>query len=415
MLKLFQTGLFLLLNLLIEIIFWLSKPILKIILKRIDYQDALRVSGSSTQGGIMIHAASLGEVNAVSSLVRELCWHVSPDRILITTTTVAGRNAAASLHPQLQVRLSVLDVSSLRKKQLETFAPGLICIVETEIWPNLLYRAGQRKIPILFLNARLGQLSQKRLHRLKPLLARIGSSIQEILAKSEDDATRFRQLFNVPVKVAGNLKFALKPPDYDQVQVKRDLGYSDEDIIICAGSTRPGEENLLMRAFFELRGQHPNLKLIIAPRHIQRVEEVKRFCGATGFHLYSQLDGKPASDPVLIIDQLGYLNKAYSICTVAIVGGSLFDFGGHNPLEPAFYEKAILIGPYHDSCRESVHELAKADAIVVCERQHLNKRLASLLSDPAEMSAMGSRAKDVITRFQTSLDEHLKEILNWIN
>ena len=410
-----QTILFRLFNSVLEIIFWLVKPLLRLALKRIDYQDALKASGVSVQGGVMIHAASLGEVNAVSSLIREISHHLAPERILITTTTVAGRDAASRLHLDIQVRLSVLDVASLRKKQLEIFSPGLICIVETEIWPNLLYLARQRKIPILFLNARLGQKSLQRLKKLKPLLQRVSGSVKAILAKSEDDAIRFKELFAAPVQVAGNLKFALKPPVFDPLEVKRELGYTDEDLIICVGSSRPGEENLIMRAFFELRNQHPNLKLIIAPRHMQRVEEVKRFCGATGFHLYSQLNGTPAPDPVLIIDQLGYLNKAYSVCDIAIVGGSLFDFGGHNPLEPAFYSKAILIGPYHDSCRESVHELAKADAIMVTERQHLNKRLATLLDDPSERHAMGTRAKQVITRFQAPMDAHLNEILKWIN
>jgi len=410
-----QIALFWAFNLLLELVFMILRPILRLSFKRISYRDALHPGRDSISGGVLFHAASLGEVNAIRSLVLALCTHIPCSRIAISTTTVAGLKAASGIHPDIKASLSVLDILSLRRAQLRNLSPSLICIVETEIWPNLLYCAKQQSIPVLFLNARLGLKSTRRLSLIKALIGFVGSSIVEIMAKSEEDAARFRLIFKAPVRQAGNLKFALKPPDYDVDKIRNNWGFNEQDLIVCAGSTRPGEEALLLRAYQDLRGLYPRLKLIIAPRHPQRIEEVKRVFATTDLVLHSQLEAQNMTRQILIIDTLGHLNEAYSICDLAIVGGSLYDFGGHNPLEPAYYGKPILIGPFHSACLESVRELNRAGAIIIASRDELTSSISDLLGDHERRMAMGTGAREVILQFQNSLTMHLEAILKWIN
>ena len=414
MIMFLQLVLFFFFNILAEIVYRISKPFLRPILARISYADALMAEGPFIDGGVLIHAASLGEVNAVRSLVLELRKHMAPWRIAITTTTVAGLKAAEAIDPEIRARLSVFDIFSARKKQLDAISPGLICIVETEIWPNLLYCAKQKGIPVLFLNARLGVRSKRRLTLIKPLLSYIGTNVKEIMAKSELDAERFRDIMPVPVRVAGNLKFALRPPEYDIKVLRDSWGFEADDMIICAGSTRPGEDKLFIQAFEKLKTTYPNMKLILAPRHPARIDGVKNECMSLGFRLFSELSKEENVGPILIIDQLGHLNQAYCICDLAIVGGSFYNFGGHNPLEPAFYGKAILIGPYHASCLESVQELVNHNAITICDKQELIYMIQKMIDNPHERGEMGSRAKEVIEIFQKSLYRHLEGVLKWI-
>lgn len=415
MIRYLQLGLFFMFNMLAEIVYRISKPLLRPILARISYADVLIEEGPCIDGGVLIHAASLGEVNAVRSLVLELRKHIAPSRIAITTTTVAGLKAAMAIDPEIRARLSVFDIYSARKKQLGAISPGLICIVETEIWPNLLYWAKRKSIPVLFLNARLGIRSKSRLTMIKPLLSYIGNNVKEIMAKSELDAERFRDIMQVPVRVAGNLKFALRPPEYDTLDLRDSWGFEADDMIICAGSTRPGEERVFIQAFVQLKNDYPNLKLILAPRHPVRIDEVKKECASVGFRLFSELPFASNADNILIIDQLGHLNQAYCICDLALVGGSFYDFGGHNPLEPAFYGKAIVMGPYHGSCLESVQELVNHNAITICGKQELMYLIPKMIDNNFERSAMGSRAREVIEMFQQSLHRHLEGMLKWIN
>lgn len=369
--------------------------------------------GHNTERGILIHAASMGEVNSIRSLITELVKHIPAEKIVITTTTVAGLKAASAIHPEVKTRLSVLDIPSLRKKQLESINPALVCIVETEIWPNLLWQARRKGVAVMFLNARLGSRSIRRLKSFKPLLNYVGGSIKEILAKSEVDAARFKQLFKAPVSVAGNLKFSLRPQSYRPKEIRQEWGFGGEELIVCFGSTRPGEEALILPVYDRLLMNYPELRLVLAPRHPQRLDEVKKICAGYNYWLYSELDEVSGRDGILIIDQLGVLNQAYSICDIALVGGSFFDFGGHNPLEPAFYGKPVVMGIFHSSCQESVDALLSGEGIIVCAADELSDKLGELLSSGGLRNKLGSNARKVIDDFQDSFDKHLAAILKW--
>lgn len=401
-------------NVIVEGVYRLFYPILRFFLKKIDYETALEAAYQVEKEGVWIHAASLGEINAVRSLVLALTEHIPATKITITTTTVNGLKAAKKLHPQIKAYLSVIDLPSLRAKQFEQIAPKLVCIVETEIWPNFLLQAKKAKVPVIFLNARISEKTLKRLKPLKTLLAWLGGSIKLIMAKSELDARRFRELFEVEVEVAGNLKYALAPQDYPFEETRQQWGFGPDDFIVCFGSSRPKEESLLLDILPQLLEIKPNIKLILAPRHPNRVAEVQRLCVAYQAKLMSDGDFDSRVDLILIIDRLGFLNQAYSICDLALVGGSFYDFGGHNPMEPAYYGKAIIMGPHYSSCAESVEQLAAADAIRIADSNKVIDTIKPLLESDDKRLEMGQNAMELLVSLRGSLDNHLQGVLKWL-
>ncbi|MCB5229385.1 MAG: glycosyltransferase [Candidatus Cloacimonetes bacterium] len=405
-----QLAFLYLFNLVIEGLFLIFKPVLCFFLKRIKYQDSLIAEGQALDGGILFHAASMGEVNALKPLILALLKQKPNTKIAVTTTTVNGLKAASVIHPSVYSRLSVFDIYSLRKKQLKTFNPGLLCVMETEIWPNLLLLARSQKIPVLFINARLSERSVKRLRAIRPLLKILERPICEIMAKSEEDAQRFEQLFDTKITVAGNLKFAALPIEIDAAGLRQKWGFATSDLIICAGSTRPGEEQLLLKAFSKLQHEYPHVKLIIVPRHLNRMDEIVKLLEGFSYRLFSDEREQAGSAPIFVLDAMGWLNHAYSICDIAVVGGSFYNFGGHNPVEPANFGKPILMGPHHSSCVESVEALLQDEAILVVDKKELDDKLTFLLDNPLQREKMGERARKVISRFQDSLDKYLQGV-----
>ena len=424
-------ALFALYNILLEAVYFLLFPFIYIFLKKKNYLAAilpdswLKVEDKggtysfnepaakhvgSQQKTILFHAASMGEVNAVKPLILELISLHRDIRIVITTSTITGLNLAQSISPGISVYLSSLDIKHLRDKQLKSLNPDLICIVETEIWFNMLAWASKHKIPVLFLNARMSARSQARYHRIKRLLHLLEGSIVAIHAQSAEDAQRFFRIFNKPSYNSGNLKYALKLPEYDQRKLRAEWGFSDTDFIICWGSSRPGEEELLLSVLPRLKAKIPNLKLIVAPRHLNRLGEVRALCKNVPYSLFSEDSSGNRGKEMLIIDVMGVLSKAYAISDLAVVGGSFFAFGGHNPLEPAFYGKAIIIGKFHQSCRESVSRLQQGNAIMVSEPLNLAKDILSLSDNPMQRKAMGANAKKVLTDNSGALAQHLDAI-----
>ncbi|MDY0151320.1 MAG: glycosyltransferase N-terminal domain-containing protein [Candidatus Cloacimonas sp.] len=405
-------ALFTIYNAIIEAVYFLCYPFLLVLLKAKNYREAMQATGADTNKGILIHAASMGEVNAVKPLILRLVEAYPETRVCITTSTVTGLKLAKDISPQVFAYLSCLDVAHLRKKQLSAINPGLICIVETEIWPNMLAWAARNRVPVVFLNARMSLRSLGRYRYLKGLLVVLGSSIKAIMAQTNADAMRFEQIFSAPVISAGNLKFSLQLAEYDAQQLRSQWNFASADYILCWGSSRPGEEALLLGILPQLRAVIPKLKLIIAVRHLQRMPEVLTLLKETDYRLFSDLetDTQKQSTEILIIDEMGVLDKAYAISDLAIVGGSFYDFGGHNPLEPAFYSKPIIIGKYHHSCKESVKKLLDGQGIIVSDADILASDILKLSFKQARSKELGVNAKKVLSDNSAALDNHLEII-----
>lgn len=296
---------------------------------------------------------------------------------------------------------------------MQSINPQIIIIVETEIWPNLLYQAKRQGIKVAFVNARLSEKSVNRFKHLKSFLHFLEEPIKVIMTQTEADAVRFKNLFTVPVLYAGNLKFALQLPQYNELELRKKYGYNSEDFIICFGSSRPGEEDLLKSILPELKLSIPELKLIIAIRHTQRIGEVRALFPEAAIFSELQENVYDSAD-VLLIDTIGHLNEFYAICDLSIVGGSFVDFGGHNPLEPAFYGKPIIMGPYHSSCAGSVQELLSFNAILISDSQNLKRDIIYLYQNPEKRKEMGENARICIERNKNALENHLRGLEQWI-
>ena len=399
-------------NLLLEIVYFLSLPLLLPVLWYKNYLSALAGRWPDSDGGVMVHAASVGEVNAVKPLILALKERYPNTKLVITTTTVTGLKTARNLG--FPARLAALDVAHLRRRQLKQTRPRLILIVETEIWPNLLDQARRQKIAVAFVNARISEKSLRRYRKARGLIRYLERPVVGVFTQSEQDAGQFRRLFDVPVRYAGNLKYAVLLPQYDAAALRREWGYSEDDFIVCMGSSRPGEEAMLQAALPGLKEKIPGLKLIIAPRHPKRRAEVQKLF--QGERLWSELKSKPGpAKEILLVDEIGHLNECYAICDLAIVGGSFYDFGGHNPLEPAVYGKPTVMGEHHKSCEESVTRLARNEAILISYPDLLSKDLISLYRDPARRARMGQRAAEPLKSMGNSLDQHLEGLKQWLD
>jgi len=398
-------------NILLEICCVLLSPLILIFIGIRRYWGALNFKATNSEKGIMIHSASVGEVNAVRPLVKALQAKYPNLKIVMTCTTLTGLQQAKTLN--IHAYLSVLDLPWLRKKQLQSINPQIIIIVETEIWPNLLYQAKRQGIKVAFVNARLSEKSVNRFKHLKSFLHFLEEPIKVIMTQTEADAVRFKNLFTVPVLYAGNLKFALQLPQYNELELRKKYGYNSEDFIICFGSSRPGEEDLLKSILPELKLSIPELKLIIAIRHTQRIGEVRALFPEAAIFSELQENVSEAAD-VLLIDTIGHLNEFYAICDLSIVGGSFVDFGGHNPLEPAFYGKPIIMGPYHSSCAGSVQELLSFNAILISDSQNLKRDVIYLYQNPEKRKEMGENARICIERNKNALENHLRGLEQWI-
>lgn len=360
---------------------------------------------------VWIHAASVGEVNAVKPLINQLLQKYLHKDFIMTTMTSTGLEAAKKISPKLAVSLFPMDVPFIQKRFYNTINPELIILVETEFWPNMLHIANKRKIPIVMVNARISDNSFPKYRNLRFFWKPVWEAIKAVNAQSEKDARRFIGFKFKNVVNAHNLKFCLDLPEFNKTTLRKELGYSENDFIIVWGSSRPGEEKLFNKVFVSLKEKTNNLKIVIVPRHLHRIPQVSDILKEFDHRLYSKLE-EPGE--ILIVDEMGILNMIYALSDVAIVGGSFYNFGGHNPLEPAFYGTSTIIGKYHHSCRDSVDRLLENDGVVVSDKKKLEDDIMNLYNNKELREQLGSNAKQTLELNSNSLKMNLKILEKFI-
>ncbi len=358
----------------------------------------LRVSHNT----LWFHAASVGEVNAVKPLINHCISNMPGAAVTVTTMTTTGKSTASFIHGITQATLFPYDFLPSLIVRMHVLRPKALIIAETEMWPNLLLVAGWFRVPVVVVNGRLTMKSVKPYRRLISFWKPLWENVRVVCAQSEADAARYLELGFGNVVDAGNLKFAIDLPDYDADALREEWGFSKRDMILAFGSSRPGEEKMIADAYRVLRKDYPVLKLVIAPRHLDRMREViEAFNGLDTARL-----SENRSADILVIDSMGVLNKAYAICDLALVGGSFFDFGGHNPLEPAYYSKPILMGPYHNSCKDTVRILEENGAIRIVSEKQLTETLGQMLSSASLRDKMGENARETLEKNRHSLEKN---------
>lgn len=336
---------------------------------------------------LWLHAVSVGEVNAAAPLVNRL-RALRPDlQLVVTTITPTGSERVRALWGDAVTHVYLpYDLPGAVGRFLDRFRPVLALIVETELWPNLLFGCRDRGIPAYILNARLSARSLRGYRVLGPLIRRALGSVHRVAAQSEDDARRFLELGALPerLQVTGNLKFDMAAVDTRAFVADCRAALGAARPVWIAASTHEDEESAVLEAHRMLRESHPDALLLWAPRHPERFRAALQGARDAGFAVASRSeDAWPQPETgVFVIDTLGELLRFYACAQVAFVGGSLQAIGGHNLLEPAATGTAILSGPHLFNFADIARRLREAGAMqIVVDAASLASALRKLFDD----------------------------------
>ena len=366
-----------------------------------------KVPGPSPR--IWIHAVSVGETGVAAALVKALL-HKRPNLTLwLTTFTETGREAAQKRLPAAcQVLAFPLDAYGSPSRALKRLRPDLIIILETEIWPNFLRTAHQQGRRVMLANGRISSRSFGGYRRFRFFFKEVLGCLDRLVMIREEDAHRIMALGADPtrVSVAGNAKYDLLLDRANPRQVEalgRELGLAGRPVVV-AGSTRTGEETVLLDAFLRLRVDFPTLHLILAPRHVQRSREIENLLQERGLTWTRRsTPGRPAgrSIDVTLVDVMGELFFLYGLGRVAFVGASLVPLGGQNPLEPAVWAVPVLFGPHMDDFTDAKDMLLSCGAgRTVADGEDFYQQLRQLLLDHESARLLGEAGRLALSAHQ---------------
>ena len=354
---------------------------------------------------IWVHAVSLGEVLAMTRLVKDLDAALPGYEVVVSTTTRTGHALARERFGANRVFYCPLDLPWAVSNYMRALQPSLLVLAESEFWPNLLGGCFRRDIPVAVVNARISNRSFPRYEKLpilwRPLLGRLDC----VLAQSQADADRLVALGCRPerVSVAGNLKFDVRVRE--EAEATRFLKSLTAGLrFVVAGSTLEGEEAVLIEDWPRMLVANPRLAMILAPRHPERFDAVATLLEKSGrlWCRRSEWKSRPARPlrpgEILLLDSIGELASVYSLASVAFVGGSMVPAGGHNPLEPAQFGVPIVMGPHYANFTAITDSLRKANALRIAEMEDLATAIIALINDRELAVAMGARAIEVFER-----------------
>lgn len=409
---------------------------------------------------IWFHAVSVGEVNLLAPLLREIAAREPTWRIYLTVTTVAGYELARKKYPNAVLSYAPLDFSWAVRRAIRAIRPDLLVLVELELWPNLIQAAAEFGAKVAVINGRLSARSFGRYRLLRWLVSRTLRRINLIAAQSSEYAERFTALGAAAesVHITGSLKFdgARSDRAVPEVAALRSLaGFTESDIVFVAGSTSEPEEEIVLAACGELWPEFPNLRLVIVPRHPERFNAVARQIAAAGpswarrndlrakvksqksevemqnaecrmqndAQLVHQTPNSKLQPPslqprassliqpfrILLVDTVGELENWWGTASLGFVGGSFMPRGGQSMIEPAAYGVATCFGPQTWNFRETVQLLLAHDAaVVVPDRAGLVAFLRAMLHDPQAAAVLGQRAKTLVAAQQGATERTLQ-------
>ncbi len=370
---------------------------------------------NSSSRPIWLVASSVGEVTIALKVIERLKQAVdSPVILSVTTPTGRTRAMQASLRPDV-VFFHPFDTAGNVLRALTHFNPALIVLVETELWPVLMEKSFERSIPVAQISGRMSERSHRRYRALRPYFAPLLRRCSLLLMQSKEDAGRLRDIAgeSAPIEIVGSVKEDYLPPDDHLLkQIQNALSAWNEMTILTCGSTRTGEEEILCDAFVRLKDSAPELRLIIAPRHLERVGEIEQVLRSRGLSHERLSKASPtAAIEVLVLDTIGNLNAVYHFSRIAFVGGTLTPIGGHNLLEPALAGCPVLHGPHYFGQLRG-HELLKRFQMgfAVADAESIDKILRQLMSQKDGREDFLARALQLRKASSHILDEYIDRI-----
>ncbi len=382
-------------------------------------------------GGIWVHAVSVGEVAVARNLLAALSRKAPGVRLGLSVTTAAGlESARRTAGKGVSVFSFPLDLARPVARAISSIRPGLILLTETEIWPLLLDRARARGVPVALVNGRVSERSFRRYRFVRPWFARVLENISLFSMQTEEDAARIANL-GAPkerIRVAGNIKYDLSPAPAFADAARLRTAAAGRPVLV-AGSTGEGEEEIVLEAWRSVDPPRPLLAL--APRRPERFDAVARLVESQGFTLLRRSSGLGTRDSglesseaignrqsaidnpdVYLLDTIGELGSLYREACLAFLGGSLIPAGGHNPIEAWAQGVAVLVGPHTQNFREATESGQRLGILqTAADARDLRRAFARALENPGETAARGARAKRFVAESRGAADATAESVL----
>ena len=358
-----------------------------------------------------IQAVSVGEVNVALLFIQALQERFPGLRIILTTTTSTGYTLAYERLPQeVDLLYFPQDFPWCVRRAYDLIRPDFVVLMESELWPNHIWTGARRNTPIFLVNGRMSPRSARRYRAVRWLLGRALSQLSLVCAQTREDADNFRAAGAVAnrIHVTGNMKYDASMPyadvqKVDPVQLLKQIGISPAQPILVAGSTHPGEEEIIFDAFAELRQRVPNLFLILVPRHVERTREVVELARRRRIKFILRTDVNPQLVPTakpydcLLVNTTGELKWLYKIATVIFVGKSLVGQGGQNIVEAAASGHPVVFGPHMQNFKVIAAQfVAEGACVQVPDGEALCRALQELLQDSDRRERIAAAARRVI-------------------
>jgi 3-deoxy-D-manno-octulosonic-acid transferase len=385
---------------------------------------------SSSAPLIWLHCVSVGETEAARPLVRALQDRLPAHRLVVSTTTVTGQAVARQAFGKDAAAIIYFPVDWVWtiRRVLRELNPTAVLIMETELWPNLLRECRRRSIPVALVNGRISPNSFRRYHRIRAFMRKVLSDLSVALMQSDEDAERISALGLAAerIKCLGNMKFDSATLPATDHSVTSDLhqryAFKSEQRVTVAASTHAPEETVVIESFKILRAANPGARLLIAPRHPERFEEVAKLIADSGF-AWSRRSAPPSPSDfdaaIVLLDSIGELRATFQLADIAFVGGSLIPHGGQNVLEPAAQGVCVITGAHTHNFKAITDALLTKDALIQLPDLSttdapaaLARVIAELFSDEMRRKAIGRRAQDVCARNRGATKQTIDVLVN---
>ncbi|MBN1808327.1 MAG: 3-deoxy-D-manno-octulosonic acid transferase [Planctomycetes bacterium] len=376
----------------------------------------------TTRYRIWIHAVSVGEVLAAVPLT-DMLYEVLPSDIelALSVSTTSGMEMAQQKMPHVPAFYCPPDLSLLVKRAFRRAEPAILVLMELELWPNMLREAARRKIPVLVVNGRISERSAKGYAKLGWFFRRMARRVSMFGVQNHTYARRLLDL-QIPqerVVILGNVKYdlALKPPPDAKVRyLRRVIGAGKGTKVFLAGSTHPGEEEIVADVYRRLKKDVPDLKLVLVPRHPGRSGEVSAALADIPHVLRSEVEKGASTDGKAVIgDVMGELSALYYASSVVFVGGSMIEHGGQNPLEPAAAGRPMVVGPHMFNFASEIKLLKEAGAAVeVAGADDMYRVLSGWLADEAAASKAGLAGRQAIVSHKGAAARYAEVIRKYL-
>lgn len=378
------------------------------------------------EGCLWIHAVSVGEVGLVAPLVAEMKKRHPQQKIIISTVTETGNETARKKIPDADELIYFpLDFRWVVEKVYHLVRPAVFVVAETEIWPHFLRAMYMHSVPVIMINGRISDKSYRGYKYAKPFIGPVLKEIDAFSMRTEEDAARIIHL-GAPqerVQVTGNLKFDQKDDERTEgeiAELKKSMGLGPEHRLMVAGSTHPGEEEIVLEVYKNVKT--PNLILLIACRHPERVPKIEELVKRMGMSSIRKTElaktqniGSGNPPPVILLDTVGDLAGIYSLASIVFIGGSLVPKGGQNPLEAAIWGKPVIFGPHMENFREITKLLMQSGGgMQVKNKEEFQSAAMRLLAEPEYAEKLGRAARGVVEENRGAIDKNIALIEKYL-